>query len=74
MSKKDVPEGFFLGKDGELQPDRRTRNKDRRNRSHDVDGERRNMIRRKSDSEFLKREHEREIEDALEDFAEDHDQ
>lgn len=70
---KQIPEGYYQDKNGELKPDRRKQKKDRRNRSGEVDGDRRNMKRRKSDIEFLKREHEREIEDALEEFAGDQD-
>lgn len=69
---KHIPEGCYQDKSGEIRPDRRAKGKDRRNRGSDFDGDRRNMMRRKSDIEFLKREHEREIEDALDDFADEH--
>lgn len=68
-----APEGYYKDSNGELQPDRRG-STNRRQRNSSIDGDRRNMLRRKSDSELLKREHEQEIEQALGDFAEDHDQ
>lgn len=71
---KPIPDGYYQDKQGELKPDRRKKQKDRRIRSSDFDDDRRNKMRRKSDAQFLKREHKREIEDALEEFAEDHDQ
>ena len=73
MSKR-IPEGFYRDLDGELKPDRRKVAKERRVRTSSMDGDRRNMQRRKSDIKFAQREHEREIEEALEDFAEEHDQ
>ncbi|MFP6580946.1 MAG: hypothetical protein VCD00_00150 [Candidatus Hydrogenedentota bacterium] len=68
-----VPEGYYKDSNGDLQPDRRG-SSNRRQRDTSIDGDRRNMMRRKSDSEFLKRKHEQQIEEALGDFAEEHDQ
>ena len=71
---KSIPEGYYQDKFGEVKPDRRKKKKDRRDRGGDYDGDRRNMSRRRSDIEFFKHEHKREIEEALDEFAEDHDQ
>lgn len=74
-------EGFYEDKDGKQQQDRRAIQKSRRGGQKDRrsdrkvvgDGDQRNLTRRASDAAFIKREHNRPIEDALEDFAEDHD-
>lgn len=68
-----IPEGFFKDEAGELQQDRRVKRQDRRSDRKDFsDGDRRNRQRRVSDEAMLEREHHKQIEDALEDFAEDH--
>lgn len=69
-----VPEGYYRDSDGDLQPDRRNSSSERRGHKGNYDGDRRNISRRKSDIEFLKREHEKAIEDALGEFAEEHNQ
>jgi hypothetical protein len=71
VSKK-IPEGYFQNAAGEIKQDRRVVRKERRTRNNATDGDRRNMSRRKSDIAIAKREHNREIEDALETFAEEH--
>ena len=69
-----IPEGSYLDNDGNLQEDRRGERQERRtNRKEYSDSDRRNRQRRASDAAFLEREHQQEIEDALEDFAEEHD-
>ncbi len=67
-------EGFYKDRLGNWQPDRRSA-ADRRGGSQDksAEHERRKMFRRKADRERLKRDHKVMIQEALEDFAEDHD-
>ena len=72
MSTK-VPEGYFRDTTGELKKDRRSLSLDRRgSRTSAYDGDRRNRERRKTDFANKKREADRQIEDALEVFAEEH--
>ncbi|HIA46672.1 MAG TPA: hypothetical protein EYN96_01550 [Candidatus Hydrogenedentes bacterium] len=78
---QSIPEGFYQDSDGKSQQDRRADIKNRRGGQKDRrsdrkvvgDEDRRNLMRRASDAAFLKSEHSRQIEDALEDFAKDHD-
>jgi len=76
-----IPEGYFKDSNGQLQKERRQKiQRDRRNEDNDRrsfnreagDGDRRNRGRRNSDEATLEKEHKHEIEEALEDFAEDH--
>jgi hypothetical protein len=68
-----IPEGFFKDNDGNLQQERRGKSQERRlNRKEVADGDRRNRMRRVSDEAFLEKEHHQQIEEALEDFAEEH--
>lgn len=69
----DVPKGFYLDVDGNLQPDRRKtpdrrRGANRGMRQHDL----RKFFRRKADRELFEKDHKAMIEEALEDFAEEH--
>ena len=69
-----IPEGFFKDSDGNLLQDRRGQSQERRlNRKEFSDGDRRNRMRRASDNATLEKEHQQQIEEALEDFAEEHD-
>ncbi len=69
---REIPKGFYLDADGNLQverrktPDRRTAN--RGMRKHDL----RKFYRRKADRELYEKDH-RAIDEALEDFAKEHD-
>lgn len=69
-----IPEGFYKDAAGNLQQDRRGKSEERRlNRKEFSDGDRRNRMRRASDNAFLEKEHQQQIDDALENFAEEHD-
>lgn len=69
---KTIPSGFYLDASGELKKDRR-QNQDRRDASVSWDGtERRDADRRQSDYAATAREHDRMIEDALGEFAAQH--
>jgi hypothetical protein len=70
----EIPEGYYQDKFGNMQPDRRA-GADRRASSGALKAkhERRKMYRRKVDRELLKRDHKMMIEEALEDFAAEHD-
>ncbi len=72
--RDDVRPGFYKDKAGKWQVDRRS-GVDRRqvNRDMPVEHERRKMFRRQVDREQYEREHKIMIEDALADFAEEHD-
>ena len=74
MSKHQAPKGFFYDHLGDLKEDRRN-NADRRGKVHkDVaERERRKFFRRKVDRTIYEKEHKAMIEEALEDFAEEHD-
>ena len=75
MSEHEIREGFYRDKYGRWQPDRRKSN-DRRagiGKSFALEHERRGMFRRKADRELFEKDHRAEIDDALRDFAEDHD-
>lgn len=71
--KSEETERFYIDANGELKPDRR-KGADRRNSE---DGpryhEQRKYYRRKIDREIYERDHKQMIEDALNDFAEEHD-
>lgn len=70
-----VPEGYYLDIDGELQQDRRSTSNERREPRPDAyDGDRRSRRRRKTDLNLRKREADRQIEEALDTFAEEHNQ
>lgn len=76
MSNQSVPDGYFLDAAGKPQKDRR-KGGDRRDRNPgDAQAykERRKFFRRKMDREIYERDHKAMIEDALEEFAEDHEQ
>lgn len=67
-------QGYYQDKFGNLKPDRRT-GSDRRGTKASASGrdhERRKMFRRKADRELLDLDHKTAIEEALEDFAEEH--
>ena len=68
----EVREGFFQDKYGQWHPDRRAM-RDRRGHKHSYDHDRRTFFRRKADREILVKDHRSMIEDALGEFAEEHD-
>ena len=71
--KNEKREGHYKDKYGNWQPDRR-RAKDRRNmgRPYPLDHERRKMFRRLRDRETFEKDHKAMIDEALDDFAEEH--
>ena len=71
---KEIREGYYKDRYGNWQGDRRGA-QDRRGHSsqYPLDHEHRKMYRRKADRELLTKDHKVMIEEALEDFAEDHD-
>lgn len=68
-----VPSGFYRDGEGRLKRERRHRT-DRRNSDSrsSADGDRRYQLRRAADREFIEREHHAMIEEALAQFAEEH--
>lgn len=66
--------GYYRDRDGKWQKDRR-KSASRRNRGAQLpmDHERRKHFRRKEDQEILERDHKPMINDALDEFAEEHD-
>jgi hypothetical protein len=73
MSRDEFREGYYQDKYGRWQKDRRSGNDRRRgSASFPLEHERRKMFRRKQDRELLEKDHRAMIEDALEDFAEEH--
>lgn len=74
VSKHQAPKGFYFDGLGNLQDDRRNSD-DRRGKTpkNVADSERRKFYRRKIDREIFDRDH-RAMDEALEDFAEEHDQ
>jgi len=74
MGNEDFREGYYKDKYGRWQQDRRS-GRDRRNligTPFSLDHERRKMFRRKVDRELLDKDHRTQIEEALEDFADEH--
>ncbi len=74
MSADEIRPGFYKDKYGRWQVDRRAGG-DRRaaaHKPHSYDHDRRKLYRRKADRELLELDHRQMIEDALEDFAEEH--
>ena len=69
---EEIPEGYYRDHQGDLQRDRRKKVDRRANRPANMDGDRRNMLRRHTDEAIMEREHHQMIEDALEEFAADH--
>ncbi|MFP4500336.1 MAG: hypothetical protein ACLFTT_04995 [Candidatus Hydrogenedentota bacterium] len=71
MTQKVRP-GYYEDAEGNWQPDRRS-GKDRRTANwwEDTD-DRRKHVRRKIDRDLIEREHKLQIQEALEDFAEEH--
>jgi hypothetical protein len=71
---EEIRLGYYKDKAGNWQKDRRRIGDDRRNREQSVDHtERRNFFRRKEDRNRLEHEHREMIDEALEDFAKEHD-
>ncbi len=68
----EIRDGLFKDKYGRWQPDRRSGQDRRALQPHGHDHERRKFFRRKADREILNKDHKTMIEDALEEFAEDH--
>ena len=66
-----VPAGFYRDADGEFKRDRRKVER-RRGPRTDGDAERRGFSRRAADREFIEREHHSLIEEALSEFAAEH--
>ena len=73
MATEEIREGYYKDKYGRWQPDRRS-GKDRRamHKAYPMQHERRGMFRRKADRELLEKDHRTMIDDALQDFAEEH--
>ncbi len=71
---EEFREGYYKDKYGRWQPDRRS-GRDRRSmgKAFPLGHERRGMFRRKVDREILEKDHHAMIEDALDDFAQEHD-
>ena len=72
--KEEIREGYYRDKYGNWRPDRR-KGGDRRNTGSGgfpLQHERRKMFRRKVDRELLQKDHKTMINEALEDFAEEH--
>ncbi len=74
MKQEEHREGFYRDKYGNWRPERRTGG-DRRAQKAGPSGahERRKFYRRKADRELLLKDHQTMIDEALEDFAEQHD-
>ncbi len=71
--KDEIRPGYYKDKYGNWKPDRRIDNDRRHARGQfPLDHERRKMFRRKADRELLNKDHKAMIEEALEDFAEEH--
>jgi hypothetical protein len=66
-----VPAGYYRDAEGALKHDRRKVDR-RRGPRADADGERRGFSRRAADREFIEREHHSMIEEALTEFAAEH--
>ena len=73
MCADEIREGYYKDKYGRWQADRRSGN-DRRagHKTFSLEHERRKLYRRKADRELLERDHRTMINEALEDFAEEH--
>jgi hypothetical protein len=73
MTNEEFREGFYKDKYGRWQKDRRT-GSDRRavDNTHPLQHERRRMFRRKVDREILEKDHRTMINEALDDFANEH--
>lgn len=69
----EIRDGFFKDKYGRWQADRRSGKDRRATQPNAHDHERRKFFRRKVDREILNKDHKTMIEDALEEFAEEHD-
>ena len=71
---EEIREGYYKDRYGRWQRDRRT-GPDRRGKAggFPLEHERRKLFRRKMDREILEKDHRNMIDDALEDFAEEHD-
>ena len=69
---EEFREGYYQDKYGRWHKDRR-RGPDRRMRTAAREHDRRVMFRRKADRELLEKDHREMIEDALDDFAAEHD-
>lgn len=70
---EEIRDGYYKDKYGRWQPDRRA-GQDRRggSKTFPLQHERRKMFRRKVDREVLEKDHHIMIEEALEDFADEH--
>jgi len=66
-----VPEGFYRDGEGGLKHDRRKTERRRGSRA-EADSERRGFSRRAADRDFVEREHHSMIEEALSEFAAEH--
>lgn len=64
--------GYYMDEFGNWQPDRRKRNR-RSATAFPFEHEQRKQFRRKADRELYEKDHKRMINEALEDFAEEHD-
>ncbi len=70
--QEEVREGYYRDKYGQWQVDRRSVQDRRGHKKHPFDHDRRKFFRRKADREILVRDHKAMIDDALEEFAEEH--
>jgi hypothetical protein len=64
--------GFYQDRDGQWHPDRRSGKERRGGQWWEENDARRQQVRRQVDRELIERDHKRQIEEALEDFAEEH--
>lgn len=73
MTNEDIREGFYKDKYGRWQKDRRVgRDRRRIGEAYPLAHERRKLFRRKADREILEKDHRARIEEALDDFADEH--
>jgi len=72
MKDQEIRPGFYQDKNGNWRPDRRKGGPDRRGPVAARDHERRRQFRRQIDRELYETDHKQQIEEALEDFAEEH--
>lgn len=68
----EIRPGFYLDHNGEWQKDRRVTPDRRKTHASFPHHDRRTLGRRKADHDFIERDHREMIEDALQDFAAEH--
>jgi len=72
VMSEQVPSGYYRDTEGNLKQERRHRDDRRQTARTGGDGDRRHHPRRAADREFVDREHHAMIEEALAEFAEEH--